>query len=164
MSQFRGKRDPNLVMSFQRHLVPLFLSFPPTSNHPGQEDILTFQVSLTFHSVGFHCHCTACRASLAFLVGFNNIRVDHIHCPSDPFGLPRIPHWTCSRNIEDSLSGITFRYPLVFSEREEGIVCGSLANYLQPPQFAHLFQSWPTLVDICHMGSEFRKLLSVLTL
>jgi hypothetical protein len=160
-----GASEIRTLSCFERHLDSLLLSFPPTSNHPGQEDILTFQVSLTFHSVGFYYHCTILSGFLAFVVGFQTIPAIitfiALRTLLDSQGHPIGPLLLF---IEVSRSRITFRYPFVCSEREEGIVRSSLADYLQPPQSAHLFQSWSTLVDICRMESESQKLLSILTL
>jgi hypothetical protein len=108
-SQFWDKRDPNLVMSFQCHLVPLLLSFPPTSNHPGKEDKLTFQVSLTLHSVGFYYHCTILSGLLAFLVGFETIPAISHSLPFGRFWTPKdIPSDLYSSSSKINGPGLLF--------------------------------------------------------
>lgn len=140
-SHCRRKRERNLVMNFQRHLSPLLLSFPPTSNIRVKKDILTFQLSLTVNSAGFSCHRTDLSGSTTFSVGRNSIpgpiTFIALGPPSDS---QEHPTGSVLLFIEDYLFKSAVLCPFVYSEREERIVCGSLADYLQPPSAAHLFQ------------------------
>jgi len=119
----------------------LLSSSPSTSNHPGREGILTPQVLLAFSSEVSYSHCVLLSGFTAFPVGFNNIQGRPTFIAlRNAFRTPKDPHWIRSSISEAFLSKHTFRCPFICSEREEGIVCGSLAGYLQPPQSAHLFR------------------------